>query len=231
MRLVSRGPAEFQRGVAEYFVRAYPGQVAVGFLRRADVRDPSWFDSVFRSAVGPLRTGVADGYYLFEQGLVVGHHGGVIRPANVRYGEGDLDEQRARVIEHGFGGVGARADVVEGARQIIVYFDGIVLRKLRAAGMGDADRYVRQETPGPSARRPPPPRPPRRPDVPGDPFAILGLAKTAKLAEVKAAYRAQMKLNHPDKVSHLSPALQKFAETQVLEIKRAYDALLLALGD
>ena len=41
----------------------------------------------------------------------------------------------------------------------------------------------------------------------------------------EAAFREQMKLNHPDKVAHLSPALQKFAEAQVLKIKDAYERL------
>jgi hypothetical protein len=35
-----------------------------------------------------------------------------------------------------------------------------------------------------------------------------------------------MKLNHPDKVAHLSPALQQFAQQQTLIAKHAYDTIL-----
>ena len=39
------------------------------------------------------------------------------------------------------------------------------------------------------------------------------------------AYRDQVKLNHPDKVAHLSPALQKFAEQQTVALTQAYQRI------
>jgi len=52
-----------------------------------------------------------------------------------------------------------------------------------------------------------------------DPYAILGISKTASLAEVKNAYRNLVKIWHPDKNSHPE------AETKFIEITTAYEAL------
>ena len=34
-----------------------------------------------------------------------------------------------------------------------------------------------------------------------------------------------MKLNHPDKVAHMSQAIQDFAQSRVVAIKAAYDSI------
>jgi len=58
-----------------------------------------------------------------------------------------------------------------------------------------------------------------------DPFEVLGVEPDASDQEIKRAYKEQMKLNHPDRVAHLSPAIRKVAEEQTLAIQRAYEAI------
>lgn len=223
LRLEASPRIEFQRGVAEFFPSAYPGRFTVGTLSRADVRDRTWLDRVFQSAVGALRAGVRDGYWLFDRGTVVGHHQGVI--SRVAYHGTDLEAQQARVVRHGFAGVGARPEVIEAARQIVVYFDEIVARREATEGFEDT-RYTRDVR---ESSAPPPPRA-SAPAAPAadDPYAVLGVARTATDEELRAAFKEQMKLNHPDKVAHLSPALQQFALAQTVAIKKAYDTLVAA---
>ena len=230
-----RPPFDFPRGVAPFFAKAYPGHISLGRLRHAEVRQLGWFDATFRSRAGPMRGGVGEGYYLFDRGLVIGHHMGIVNTRTVSVAPAELEAQRARVIRFGFAGVGAQDEVVEHARQVIVTFDGLLGRRLGEAHDA-SERWVRDDererTPPPRGRRatsePPPPRAPA--PAASDPFVVLGLARTATLAEAKAAFKEQMKLNHPDKVAHLSPALQAFAQAQVLEIKAAYDAVRKRLG-
>lgn len=219
LRLDRSPRIELQRGVAEFFASAYPGQFTFGTLSRGDIRQPGWLEQVFKSSVGVLRAGVRDGYYLFHHGTVVGHHLGVI--SNVSYHGADMAKQNARVIQHAFAGVGMRPETVEATRQIVVYFDEIVARRQAAAGFEDR-RYVREER----ESAPPPPRRAAPPPSPDDPFVLLGVSRDASDDEVRAAYKAQMKLNHPDKVAHLSPALQQFAQAQTIAIKKAYETIM-----
>jgi hypothetical protein len=154
----------------------------------------------------------------------------------VSYGdEREHAAQRDRIVQYGFAGREPRAADLEAARQIVVYLDAIVARKHGAGeGFGRGDRYVREDherasDPPPdsrwqSRRSAPPPPPP--PEVQANPYEILGVTPASTDDEVKKAYKELMKLNHPDKVSHLSPALQAFATQQVLELKKAYDAIV-----
>lgn len=222
LRLERAGPIELHRGVAEFFDAAWPRLFSFGTLERRQLREPSWLEQVFRTQLGPLRGGVRDGYYLFERGVVVGHHRGVVS-TGVGYEGVDLERQRARVVRHGFAGVGAAAEVVEAARQICVYFDDIVTRKLGAKDEGEGS-YTRESRE--SSHRAAPPRPPEAPPAEEDPYAVLSVDPSATDEELKAAFKQQMKLNHPDKVAHLSPALQKFAQQRTIAIQKAYERIL-----
>lgn len=222
LRLERTPRIEFHRGVAEFFQSAWPDQLSFGVLPRASVRHPGWFDQVFQSRVGAVRGGVRDGYWLFERGTVLGHHLGVI--SAVTYQGADLARQRERVVRHAFGGVGPREEVLEAARQIVVYFDELVARRLTTSGEPSAS-WVREER---ERATPPPSRPTAPPPAEDDPYVLLGVARDATDDELKSAYKQQMKLNHPDKVAHLSPALQKFAEQQTLALKAAYERILRA---
>ena len=60
---------------------------------------------------------------------------------------------------------------------------------------------------------------------PWDPHAVLGVRRGATPEEVRDAYRAQMKLYHPDRVADLGSELQAVAHRKSIEIQRAYDEL------
>ncbi|MEQ1569343.1 MAG: J domain-containing protein [Myxococcota bacterium] len=202
----------FHLGLAEWFDQRYPGKFSFGVMSRADWPDARLAERL-QSSLGPLRRGVSDGYYLLEGGFVVGYHGSQFRPVSVTYasepGEAAL---RAELARHpASAGVGAHDR--EPLAQLVCYFDPLVERKVRAASSEGAPRSAREAPPPPSGLSGP------------DPYQVLGIAPDATDDQVKAAYKAQLKLNHPDKVAHLSPALQQFAQAQTLAINQAYASI------
>ena len=58
-----------------------------------------------------------------------------------------------------------------------------------------------------------------------DPYAVLGIDRSASSDVIRDAYRARMREYHPDKVAHLGEALQTLAHEKSQEIQRAYRAL------
>jgi DnaJ-class molecular chaperone len=58
-----------------------------------------------------------------------------------------------------------------------------------------------------------------------DPHAVLGIRRGATAAEISRAYRAQMKLYHPDRVADLGPELRQVAHRKAIDIQRAYAEL------
>lgn len=60
---------------------------------------------------------------------------------------------------------------------------------------------------------------------PWDPYAVLGVQRGASAEEIGRAYRAQMKLYHPDRVADLGEELQQVAHRKAIEIQRAYEEL------
>jgi molecular chaperone DnaJ len=56
-----------------------------------------------------------------------------------------------------------------------------------------------------------------------NPYEVLGVKEGASQAEIKAAYREQVKKYHPDK--HSDNPLQELAEEKLQEINEAYDIL------
>lgn len=237
---VDRTPSTgFHRGLAEHLDSRFPRLFTFATLSRTDF-SPTRLGELFQSAVGKLRSGVNDGYYLFEGGLVVGHHTGQTRPSTVSYGsEAEEEAQRAR-LRATPGAATLPPHEMEALRQIVAYLVPIVERKQRASGFSDDGTATSGGASGPwvytdSASGVPPraegpygtPGPaPSRAEDPEDPHTILGVATGATEDELKAAYRNQMKLNHPDKVAHLSPALQQFAAQQTLKVKAAYESLM-----
>ena len=59
-----------------------------------------------------------------------------------------------------------------------------------------------------------------------DPWTVLGIAPGATPAEVRHAYRQQMKRYHPDRVASLGADLQKVAHSRTRDIQRAYEEII-----
>lgn len=232
VRLV-RGPlAEVHPGLVAWFEATRAGEVQVGVLDATRANAAFWSES-FRTSVGPLRIGASGpelGYYLFEYGLIVGFHTGLPRttdaPRSVLEGEHAVRE-RLRAIE----GVVLSERELHLTSQMIHTFDEVVRRR---DGAGDGFSWT-DTSPPPYERTRTPPPPPRgggnawrdrapEPD-PDDPYVVLGVPADATDEQIASAYKEAMRLNHPDKVAHLSPALQKFAEQQTLAIRAAWDRI------
>ncbi len=62
-------------------------------------------------------------------------------------------------------------------------------------------------------------------DRPPDPYATLGVLRSASREDIAAAYKARMSEYHPDKVAHLGEELQQLAHRKALEIQQAYQQL------
>jgi DnaJ-domain-containing protein 1 len=68
-----------------------------------------------------------------------------------------------------------------------------------------------------------------KPYAMGDCFAVLGVAESASIEEVRKAYKKLMRQTHPDRVHDLSPALRKLAESETKTINAAYRQALASL--
>ncbi len=84
---------------------------------------------------------------------------------------------------------------------IVVRVVKAALRAMPAQGVGSA---------------PPPPRRDR------DPHDVLGVARGASEAEIRAAYQQKMRENHPDRVADMSREIRDLAEERTKEINAAY---------
>ncbi|MBX9775225.1 MAG: J domain-containing protein [Xanthobacteraceae bacterium] len=60
-------------------------------------------------------------------------------------------------------------------------------------------------------------------------FVILGLSPAATEDEIKEAYRAKVRLNHPDRVHGLAPAFHALAEAETKKLNMAYEEALVAI--
>ena len=58
-----------------------------------------------------------------------------------------------------------------------------------------------------------------------DPYATLGVPRSASSEDIAAAYKARMSEYHPDKVAHLGEELRQLAHRKALEIQQAYQQL------
>jgi DnaJ like chaperone protein len=54
---------------------------------------------------------------------------------------------------------------------------------------------------------------------------VLELSPSATDVEAKKAYREAVRLNHPDKVAHMSKAIQRFAHERMLLINAAWETI------
>jgi hypothetical protein len=60
-------------------------------------------------------------------------------------------------------------------------------------------------------------------------FAVLGLSQSATVEEVRKAYRALIKQNHPDRVHNLSPAIRKLADAETRKLNMAYQQAIISV--
>lgn len=58
-----------------------------------------------------------------------------------------------------------------------------------------------------------------------DLYSLLGVSTTATKDEIRAAFKAKMMMNHPDKLASLDPELQRIATERTVAIKDAYERL------
>lgn len=85
-------------------------------------------------------------------------------------------------------------------------------------------RFYRQTKSAPPPRTPPPPRVATEEEIPG-PHQVLGISRSASLAEIKAAYRKQIKQCHPDRFATLNKDWQQMAEQRAKSVNAAYEIL------
>lgn len=67
--------------------------------------------------------------------------------------------------------------------------------------------------------------PPRRASTGPDPYAVLGIARSADDRAIKRAYRKLISEHHPDRLGDLPEDLRKRAEARASEINAAYERI------
>src|SRR5262249_10960497 len=61
-------------------------------------------------------------------------------------------------------------------------------------------------------------------------YGVLGLPPSASLDDIKTAYKALIKQNHPDRVQDMAPPFRVLAETETKRLNAAYETALLTAG-
>jgi DnaJ-domain-containing protein 1 len=59
-----------------------------------------------------------------------------------------------------------------------------------------------------------------------DPWEMLGIDRSATMADIKKAYKVKLSGLHPDKVARMDPEIQELAKTRTVELREAYETVL-----
>jgi hypothetical protein len=126
------------------------------------------------------------------------------------------------------------------ARGYCVVRDGAHVATLKKSGDGRGDverlekaierlslRRPAAEDPGRTLEDEPPDEAYDTSETPAgpDPYAVLGIAESATLAEAKKAWRALIVQYHPDKVAHLAPEFRELADRKTRELMEAWERI------
>lgn len=212
----SSSPASFLSDIIKHFSADLGNDVTFGCLDTSKLVYTPWPLKFVRDIFNEALTTAPSGYYLFEHGQVRAFHPGSVPQSN--------DELKADLIKLGIGGVlsvlfesakplGAVTDAMEArhARAVIAHFEEALAPPTKKKDTTDWTTILaNQKGEG------------------QDPHTLLQVKATATDEEVKEAFRTQTALNHPDKVAHLAPAIQKFASDQFRAMKVAYDQIMAA---
>lgn len=222
---VARSPRGMPAALVSALDRLLGEGISFGTFDLRNTAKPAFFLNAFRTGQGPMRRGgepPMEGYYLFRHGLVIAHHpGGSHADAAriARYFSDKLTEptrdagERTRWVEEdrvrpGAGWQGGGSGH-------------------RGAHQGPYEEQPRDEEPkvhGGYRSRPRAEVKPPQPQA-ADPYTVIGVERAAGDDEVRKAYKAALKMNHPDRVAHLSPALQAFALAQTQAIREAWETI------
>jgi hypothetical protein len=115
-------------------------------------------------------------------------------------------------------------------------------RRLKTFALADPDRLIRRRPTDPVAsdsaasetaasEQPVDPPPTAPADIPDESpcFSVLGVSPSATIEEIKQAYKAQVRQNHPDRVHDMSPAFRELAEARTKKLNAAYQEALMSL--
>lgn len=207
-------PVSFSSGIIRHFSADLGSDVAFGCLDTSKLVYTPWPLKFVRDVFNEALTTAPSGYYLFQQGQVRAFHPGQVPQTN--------DELKDDLVSLGIGGflslildskkplsAVTRAMEDRHARAVIAHFEEALAPPTKKRATTDWTAILANQK---AETR--------------DPFTLLGVSPTATDEEVKQAFRAQTALNHPDKVAHLAPAIQKFAAEEFRALKAAYDQIV-----
>lgn len=225
---VTRGETpRFPPTLIEYLDREYPGAFRYGTLPREAVHVESWWDKHFRRAEQVERAPGSPGYYLFVDGQLEDHAPAPELPPKPATGLSALflrstprlfqDAEARRLAELGE----AVASTLE-AR--ILARPALEQRLLAASSRGAAERRRREEDlrRNLGGRRDAPP-PLRRAEP--DPYAVLGVPKSASRDEIDRVFRIQAPAWHTDRYVGLSPETRAHAEERFKRLSAARERI------
>ena len=59
-------------------------------------------------------------------------------------------------------------------------------------------------------------------------FSVLEVSPSATIEEIKEAYKAKIKQNHPDRVHGMAPTFRELAEVETKKLNAAYEEALIS---